>query len=94
MSVTLINTFRAKEGRGRELREMFKTWEDGISSAPGCRDLRVLTDPGAADIVLSIEEWDSRESHQSFVDSITEEAMAAAYTVLTGPPEVKYYDPA
>ncbi len=94
MSVTLINTFRAKEGQGDELREMFKTWEGGISAAPGCRDLRVFVDPDAADVVLSIEEWDSRESHQSFVDSISEEAMAAAYTVLTGPPEVKYYDPA
>ena len=94
MSVTLVNTFRAKEGRGGELREMFKTWEGGISSAPGCLNLRVLTDPDAADIVLSIEEWDNRESHQSFVDSITEEAMTAAYTVLTGPPEVRYYDPA
>ncbi len=94
MSVTLINTFKAKEGRGRELREMFKTWEGGISAAPGCRNLRVLTDPDAVDVVLSIEEWDGRESHQSFVNSITEEAMATAYTVLTGPPEVKYYDPA
>ena len=94
MSVTSINTFRAKEGRGRELREMFKAWEGGISAAPGCRDLRIFTDPDTADIVLSIEEWDSRESHQSFVDSITEEAMTAAYTVLAGPPEVKYYDAA
>ena len=46
---------------------MFKAWEGGISSAPGCRDLRVLTGPDAADVVLSIDEWDSRESHQSFV---------------------------
>ena len=73
---------------------MFEAWEGGISPAPGCRDLRVLTGPDAADIVLSIEEWDSRESHQSVVDSIIEEPLATTYTVPIGPPEVKYYDPA
>lgn len=53
-----------------------------------------LTDTEAADVVLSVDEWDRRESHQGFVDSITEKAMVATYTVLTGPPEVKCYNPA
>ena len=90
----LVNRFNAPAGKEAGLLEMVNSWSDTIGQAPGCNSFTVYTDQDAKGSVVTIEEWDSRQAHEAFRDSIPQEMMAESMQFMTGMPEGFYLDQA
>ena len=90
----LVNRFNTPAGKEAGLLEMVNSWAETIGQAPGCNSFSVYTDPDAPGSVVTLEDWDSRQAHEAFRDSIPPEMMSDAMQFMTGMPEGFYLDQA
>jgi len=93
MSVARVVSFKGKEGGGDAVLGWLKPAVEHIIDAPGCEGMSLFRDPENPDTILSIEQWDIRESHHKFLAAMSEADMAKANSTMTGPPEGVFYDP-
>ena len=93
MSVIWIATLKAKQGQGNAARTWLKRNTKRIAAAPGCQSVLTLIDPKNPDALLSVEVWDSRESHRIFMLSVFETDTSEERAILAEPPDGKYYEP-
>lgn len=95
--VIWIASLTAKQGQGDAARAWLKRAMKRTTAAPGCQSMQILEDPENPDTILSVEVWDSRESHQQYMLSLFEPdvrpAVKEEIAVLARPPEGKYYNP-
>lgn len=90
----LINRFDAVPGKETELLATAKRWKDMILANPDCSGFDMYTDQDSPTSVVLIEEWSSRDAHQAFIASISEEMMAESMKLMTGMPDGTYLDQA
>jgi len=65
MSIVVIVTFKAAEGRYEDLKQMIKMIGPQTAKRPGCELLRAAGDRETATFTI-YEEWDTVESHQAY----------------------------
>jgi len=92
MSVTYINKFKRKAGKGSDVLGWLKPAMEGVKGAPGVQRAELVVDPEDPDTIVSIEVWESREAHQTFVASVNMD-VPEVHATLDGPPQGTYYDP-
>jgi len=92
MSVTRINTFRAKEGLSNNLREFLVSIIPLIEQSPGCQSCQLLQHHDNVNEFVIIEVWTSVAAHQASVKNIPPEKFAVVMPLLAGPPSGSYYD--
>ena len=91
MSITRINEFQAREGRGDNLRNLIRSFVPMIESSDGCLSCQLLQSREDPSRVVVIEVWDSIEAHQASMKNIPPEALQEAMQLLAGPPKGAYY---
>ena len=95
--VIWIASLKAKHGQGNAARAWLQRSMKRTTAAPGCQSMQILEDTENPDTILSVEVWDSRESHQQYMLSLFEPdvrpAVKEEMAVLAGPPKGKYYNP-
>lgn len=88
MSVTFINTFTTKNGQEDAFIEMAKGWSANLNQVSGCSEMKIYRRSDDPHKVVLIEQWDSKEAHKAFVDSMAENGgMEEPMKLLQGMPE-------
>ena len=91
MSVTRINEFQAREGKGDTLRELIRSFVPFIETSPGCHSCQLLQNQDDSTRIVVIEVWDSVEAHQESAKNIPPGTLEEATLLLAGPPQGGYY---
>lgn len=92
MAVTLVNKFQGHPGKGDDVIAWLSPASKGFTNTPGCNSATILRDADNPDVIISIEEWDSKEAHQAFQQSMDPKGMAEVMKTLAGQPEGTYYE--
>ena len=91
MSITRINEFHAKVGKGNDLLKFLVSIIPIIESSAGCQScqlLQCLDDPTR---LVIIEIWESVEAHQTSVKSIPSDNFAEIIKMLVETPKGAYF---
>ena len=91
MSVTRINDFRAKEGKGETLRALLGQAIPSITSSRGCLSCKLLQSQESPGRFVVLEVWDSVESHKAAVKELPPEMLMTVMALLDGRPSGEYF---
>lgn len=91
MELTRINEFQAAQGKADELLGFLNSLSGYISSSKGCSGCEILQNSDDSNIIVVIERWDSKESHQQSLDNYPKEKMAEAMPLIGAPPKGQFY---
>jgi quinol monooxygenase YgiN len=94
MTVTRINQFEAKPGRGAELRHLLSSMIDTILCSPGCRSCELLQAVDQVERLSVLEVWDRIEAHQGAARAIPTSKLEEAMALLATSPTGAYFRPA
>jgi quinol monooxygenase YgiN len=94
MPIIRINEFEAAPEKAAALHAFLSVVVEVIKEAPGCREVRLLTDHEDSSRLAIVETWDSIGSHQAAAGRIPPEQLAAVRPLLAAPPKGRYYDTA
>ena len=68
MSTVLVIEFKGKEGQGDAIIEWFHKNAESMTAADGLKSHRLYRCSINPDIILSIEEWESKERHEALIN--------------------------
>ncbi|MGB7219882.1 MAG: hypothetical protein WBD07_13875 [Vicinamibacterales bacterium] len=89
MSVVVMFTFKAAEGRYQELAGVMKATLPDTAARPGAKLIRAAGDPATGTVTL-YEEWDRPESQQAYMAWRTERGdLAKLASMLREPPKIE-----
>lgn len=91
MSITRINTFRAKDGMAINLREFLISIVPLIEQSQACESCQLLQNQDNANEFMIIEVWASASAHQASVKNIPPEKIGVVMPMLASPPSGAYY---
>ena len=91
MSITRVNTFRAKDGMANSLREFLISIIPLIEQSRGCESCQLLRSQDNANEFVVIEVWASVTAHQASVKNIPPEKFGVVMPMLVSPPSGSYY---
>jgi len=93
MAVMLTNAFKTSEGNGDKLEELMKSWVESVLQNPACSSMIIGRDPENSDKVWAFEVWDSKQTHEKFVqEMIADGGMdSPEMAIVDGMPESVYY---
>ncbi|MCC7008166.1 MAG: antibiotic biosynthesis monooxygenase [Acidobacteria bacterium] len=91
MSITRLNHFEAKPGRGGDLRRFLEQVIDVIRLADGCRSCELLESTDVPEKLAIVEVWDNVASHRAAANRITPAQLQEAMALMAGPPSGAYY---
>jgi quinol monooxygenase YgiN len=92
MSVTRINEFRARAGRGDSLRTQLLAYVPIIESLEGCLSCQVLQSQKNPEYIVTIEVWDSIETHLVALLDTPAGDLEETLKLLETPPTGDYFD--
>jgi len=88
MTITRLNAFHAKPGRGAALRRFLTSVITDVRAAPGCRSCELYEALDDPEHFAVMEMWETVEAHKAAGRAIAparlEEAMALLATPATG----------
>ena len=93
MTITRINQFEAKAGRGADLRALLQSVISLIRGSAGCRSVELLEAIEHPDQLAILEVWDSVEAHQAAAMAIPPTKMQEAMALFAAPPSGTYFRP-
>lgn len=89
MSIVILQTFKAAEGRYRNLAEMIASMLVDTASRQGAQFVRAAGDP-ATGIVTIFQVWDGEESQRAYAAWRTENTdVAELIALLREPPKIE-----
>lgn len=91
MKVTRVNEFRSSDGKAEELFDFLKSLKTYIASSAGCESCEVLQNCDDENLFLVLETWDSVDAHKESLAKYPKEKMAAAMSLIGGPPKGSFY---
>jgi quinol monooxygenase YgiN len=91
MSITRINEFQAKPGRGDSLREFLSSIMPLIESLDGCQSCQLLQSLDDSHRMVIIEVWDSVEARKASIQNVPLGNFEEMMKILAGPPKREYY---
>jgi len=91
MSITRVNTFRAKDGMESSLREFLISIIPLVEQSQGCESCQLLQSQDNANEFVVIEVWASVSAHQASVKNIPPEKFGVVMPMLASPPSGSYY---
>lgn len=91
MNIIHISEFKAAEGKAEELFDFLKSLIPYISSSEGCNSVEIMRNKDNSDCFVSIEKWESVESHKKSINNFPKEEMQAAMNLFGAPPIGNYY---
>lgn len=91
MSVTLINEFRAAEGRSDDLRGALSALLPKIRVGQGCESVHLLENETDPTRFVVIEVWRDRESHRVAASDLPAASLQRIMVLLAEMPSGNYY---
>lgn len=97
MSVTVIYSFEANDGRSDELRELLRQGRDFAATVDGFEAFHVYQGKDNPHRFVMVETWASVDAHQSHFETNVKASgvLAQAEQLMTAPLELadSYYEP-
>ncbi len=91
MSVWVTLEMKVKEGAFAALQPFLEANLPRVRGFEGAKSVSLLHDDETGRFLL-LEEWRSREHHESYIQFISDNGvMAELLAFMQGPPDVKYY---
>lgn len=91
MSITRINTFVAKDGMEKSLREFLVSIIPLVEQSQGCASCQLLQNQHKPNEFILIEAWDSVSAHKASLKNIPPEKFSLVAPMLASPPTGSYY---
>ncbi|MES0880508.1 putative quinol monooxygenase [Roseibium sp. SCP14] len=92
MSVWVTLEMTVREQQYAKLEPFLEEKLPAVRSYDGALSVSIFFDQTSNQLLI-LEEWKSRQHHQSYIQSITENGvMQQLLSFMTTPPEVQYYD--
>lgn len=91
MSVTRINQFEAKLGKGPELRAFLYSVIGLVRDSAGCRSVQLLESIEHAERFAIVEVWDSVDAHQAAARVIPPSKLQEAAALFATPATGAYF---
>jgi heme-degrading monooxygenase HmoA len=91
VAITRINQFKAKAGRGPELREFLQSVIGMIRGSAGSRSCELLQATDQPERFAIIEVWDSVAAHQAAAKAIPPSKVQAVMPLLEAPATGAYF---
>ncbi|KAF1048159.1 MAG: hypothetical protein GAK35_00383 [Herbaspirillum frisingense] len=91
MSITRINTFRAREHHAADLKHFLTGILPAIRASAGCQSCELLQDHADPSRIVIMEVWDSIEAHRESLRHVPPESIRQAKEFLAEPPSGAYY---
>ena len=92
MSVAYVSHSQAKDGEAEKLRDfLVSVVKPALRASPGCESCSLLQSEADPSSFMTIEVWDSVESHRASVKNIPKESIAEFMRLVAGPPRGSYH---
>lgn len=91
MTITRINGFHTKPGKGDELRDLLQTFVQRMEGLPDCEQYQVLQAVEDPDHIVVLERWRSVEAHRAAAQQTPVHAYERTMQLLASPPEGAYF---
>lgn len=92
MATTVVLELRAKAGTGSDLNRAFKEILPDTRAYDGCMGVDVYRNDDDADVIMLVEQWESRAHYERYLAWRTESGMLAQFgEALDGGPSIRYF---
>ncbi len=92
MATTVVLELRAKAGTGSDLNRAFKEILPDTRAYDGCMGVDVYRNDDDADVIMLVEQWESRAHYERYLAWRTESGMLAQLgEALDGGPSIRYF---
>lgn len=92
MSIWVTLELAVRDGAYGELQTFLDDKLPAVRGFDGALSVSIMFD-AETNKLLILEEWKSREHHQAYIGSITENGvMEELLSFMAGPPDVQYYE--
>ena len=89
MSIIVLQTFEAAEGKYQELADMLTRMLPDTAAQPGAEIVRAAADPEQG-VVKIFEQWDGPENLRAYLSwRMGNTDMAAFMSLMRGPPKIE-----
>ena len=94
MSCTVLLELKVKPGTGDEVLATLKSILPDTRSYDGNIGLYVIRNQDDPDVLVAVEEWESKAHHEKYLAWRTETGvMDTLMEVVAEPPSIRYFDP-
>jgi len=94
MSCTVLVELKVKPGTGDEIVAAMKSILPDTRSYDGNIGISVIRDQDDQDVVVLVEEWESKAHHEKYLAWRTETGvMDTLVGMVAEPPSIRYFDP-
>ncbi len=94
MSCTVLLELKVKPGTGDEVLATLKSILPDTRSYDGNIGMYVIRNQDDPDVLVAVEEWESKAHHEKYLAWRTETGMMdTLMEVVAEPPSIRYFDP-
>jgi quinol monooxygenase YgiN len=93
MSCQVILEFRAAPGRVADVQQWLKGVLPDTRAFDGCQTLYCIQNQEDPEVVLIVEQWDSRQHYERYLAWRAERGdMEVFGAMMAGPPNIRFFD--
>lgn len=93
MAVTVLLEIKAKPGTGGDMVATLKSILPDTRAYEGFVDIAVVQNQDDSDVIVAIEQWETRGHYEKYLAWRTETGVLAALAeAVAEPPSIRYFD--